>query len=134
MGARATGEMQTGEGTGDDPLAEMGLQGGKNGDENDPAADGNVPETRMVTDMFASLENNDLASLKLFLDENGGDINSYVNSIEYSYNVVPQIFDGNTEDGVRRSIRTRRSPPSVWAPVRPTRSCRPCTPPMCSAR
>lgn len=56
----------------------------------------------MVTDMFASLENNDLASLKLFLDENGGDINSYVNSIEYSYNVVPQIFDGNTEDGVRQ--------------------------------
>ncbi len=47
-------------------------------------------------------ENNDLASLKLFLDENGGDINSYVNSIEYSYNVVPQIFDGNTEDGVRQ--------------------------------
>ena len=98
MGARATGEMRRARA----PLAEMGLQGGKNGDENDPAADGNVPETRMVTDMFASLENNDLASLKLFLDENGGDINSYVNSIEYSYNVVPQIFDGNTEDGVRQ--------------------------------
>ena len=101
-GSTGDGGDATGEGTGDDPLAEMGLQGGKNGDENDPAADGNVPETRMVTDMFASLENNDLASLKLFLDENGGDINSYVNSIEYSYNVVPQIFDGNTEDGVRQ--------------------------------
>ena len=101
-GSTGDGGDATGEGTGDDPLAEMGLQGGKNGDENDPAADGNVPETRMVTDMFASLENNDLASLKLFLDENGGDINSYVNSIEYSYNVVPQIFDGNTENGVRQ--------------------------------
>ena len=101
-GSTGDGGDATGEGTGDDPLAEMGLQGGKNGDENDPAADGKVPETRMVTDMFASLENNDLASLKLFLDENGGDINSYVNSIEYSYNVVPQIFDGNTEDGVRQ--------------------------------
>ena len=101
-GGTGDGGDATGEGTGDDPLAEMGLQGGKNGDENDPAADGKVPETRMVTDMFASLENNDLASLKLFLDENGGDINSYVNSIEYSYNVVPQIFDGNTEDGVRQ--------------------------------
>ena len=101
-GSTGDGGDATGEGTGDDPLAEMGLQGGKNGDENDPAADGKVPETRMVTDMFASLENNDLASLKLFFDENGGDINSYVNSIEYSYNVVPQIFDGNTEDGVRQ--------------------------------
>ena len=28
--------------------------------------------------------------LPVFFDENGGDINSYVNSIEYSYNVVPQ--------------------------------------------
>ena len=101
-GGTGDGGDATGEGAGDDPLAEMGLQGGKSGDENDPAADGKVPETRMVTDMFASLENNDLASLKLFLDENGGDINSYVNSIEYSYNVVPQIFDGNTEDGVRQ--------------------------------
>ena len=60
-GSTGDGGDATGEGTGDDPLAEMGLQGGKNGDENDPAADGNVPETRMVTDMFASLENNDLA-------------------------------------------------------------------------
>ena len=101
-GGTGNGGDATGEGAGDDPLAEMGLQGGKSGDENDPAADGKVPETRMVTDMFASLENNDLASLKLFFDENGGDINSYVNSIEYSYNVVPQIFDGNTEDGVRQ--------------------------------
>ena len=73
-GSTGDGGDATGEGAGDDPLAEMGLQGGKNGDENDPAADGNVPETRMVTDMFASLENNDLASLKLFLDENGGGI------------------------------------------------------------
>ncbi|MEC4271785.1 ABC transporter ATP-binding protein/permease [Adlercreutzia sp. R25] len=84
------------------PLEEAGFKGGTEGDENDPETSGKVPETRMVTDMFASLENNDLASLKLFLDENGGDINSYVNSIEYSYNVAPQIFDGNTEAGVRQ--------------------------------
>lgn len=84
------------------PLEEAGLKGGTEGDENDPETSGKVPETRMVTDMFASLENNDLASLKLFLDENGGDINRYVNSIEYSYNVAPQIFDGNTEAGVRQ--------------------------------
>ena len=58
-----------------------------------------VPETKMVTDMFASLENNDLASLKQFLDEGGDGIDGYVNSIEYRYNVAPQIFDANTEDG-----------------------------------
>ncbi|MFR5090843.1 MAG: hypothetical protein ACLTDR_01480 [Adlercreutzia equolifaciens] len=59
-GGTGDGGDATGEGAGDDPLAEMGLQGGKSGDENDPAADGKVPETRMVTGMFASLENNDL--------------------------------------------------------------------------
>ncbi len=54
-GGTGDGGDATGEGAGDDPLAEMGLQGGKSGDENDPAAEGKVPETRMVTDMFASL-------------------------------------------------------------------------------
>ena len=88
----------------------------------------------MVTDMFASLENNDLASLKLFFDENGGDINSYVNSIEYSYNVVPQIFDGNTEDGVRQINPDTTFSAFGMAPVRPTRSCPRCTLLMCSAR
>lgn len=87
---------------GGDPLEEAGLMGGTYGDENDPATRTTVPETRMVTDMFASLENNDLAALKLFFDEGGDGINDYVNSIEYRYNVTPQIFDGNTEDEVRQ--------------------------------
>ncbi len=87
---------------GDNPLEEAGFKGGVKGDENDPETRAGVPETRMVTNMFASLENNDLASLKLFLDENGGDIDAYVNSIEYSYNVVPQIYDGDTADEVRQ--------------------------------
>lgn len=87
---------------GGDPLEEAGLMGGTYGDENDPATRTTVPETRMVTDMFASLENNDLAALKLFFDEGGDGINDYVNSIEYRYNVTPQIFDGNTDDEVRQ--------------------------------
>ena len=85
-----------------DELAAAGLKGGVRGDENDPEARTVVPETKMVTDMFASLENNDLASLKQFLDEGGDGIDGYVNSIEYRYNVAPQIFDANTEDGVRQ--------------------------------
>ena len=87
---------------GDDVLSAAGLSGGTYGDENDPAARDAVPESKMVTSMFASLENNDLASLKQFLDEGGDGIDGYVNSIEYRYNVVPQIFDGNTEGGVRQ--------------------------------
>ena len=64
---------------------------------------------------------------------------SYVNSIEYSYNVVPHDLRlANTEDGVQPDrIRTRRSPPLRhgfrYRP--PAASCRPMmTPPMCSAQ
>ncbi len=94
-----------GEGEGDaaaEALEAAGMKGGTYGDENDPATRTTVPETRMVTDMFASLENNDLAALKLFFDEGGNGINDYVNSIEYRYNVTPQIFSGNTEEEVRQ--------------------------------
>ena len=85
-----------------DALEAAGVKGGTYGDENDPATRTTVPETRMVTDMFASLENNDLAALKLFFDEGGNGINDYVNSIEYRYNVTPQVFSGNTEEEVRQ--------------------------------
>ncbi|MEY8461298.1 ABC transporter ATP-binding protein/permease [Eggerthellaceae bacterium 24-137] len=90
----------------DDVLAAAGFKGGTAEGEDDGAAsnedDGNVHEFKMVTNMFASLENNDLAALKLFFDEGGDGIEQYVNSIEYRYNVVPQIFDANTADGVRQ--------------------------------
>ena len=85
-----------------DALAAAGVKGGTYGDENDPAARTTVPETRMVTDMFASLENNDLAALKQFFDEGGDGIGDYVNSIEYRYNVTPQVFSGDTEEEVRQ--------------------------------
>lgn len=85
-----------------DALAAAGVKGGTYGDENDPAARTTVPETRMVTDMFASLENNDLAALKQFFDEGGDGIGDYVNSIEYRYSVTPQVFSGDTEEEVRQ--------------------------------
>ncbi len=106
------GDADDGEGAADDAsgaggdgiaaLAAAGVKGGTYGDENDPAARTTVPETRMVTDMFASLENNDLAALKQFFDEGGDGIGDYVSSIEYRYNVTPQVFSGNTEGEVRQ--------------------------------
>ena len=54
--------------------------------------DGKVREARMLKRMFSSIGSNDLASLKSFLDADGGGINALVNSIQYSYNVTPQIF------------------------------------------
>lgn len=65
-------------------------------------AQGKLHEVKMVTSMFASVENNDLASLKTYLDENMGTLNKYANLVEYDYDVTPQVFDANTENGVRQ--------------------------------
>ena len=51
-----------------------------------------VIESRMVGTMFGSVGKNDLASLKEYLDKDGGGINGYVQDIEYLYSVTPQIF------------------------------------------
>ena len=71
-------------------------------EEDDRAQDDRVHEMRMVGSMFGSVGKNDLASLKEYLDGDGGGVRSHVQHIEYVYNVVPQIFDANTSDGVRQ--------------------------------
>lgn len=46
----------------------------------------------MVTDMFSTMDSNDLESLKTYLESEESGIESCTNAIEYSYGVVPQIF------------------------------------------
>ena len=55
----------------------------------------------MVTDMFSTMDSNDLGSLKSYLESGKSGIESYTNAVEYSYGVTPQIFrqDG---DGIRQ--------------------------------
>lgn len=62
---------------------------------------GDVSVIQMVTDMFSSMDSNDLKSLKSYLDSGESDIDKYTNAIEYSYNVTPQIYL-QEEDGVRQ--------------------------------
>ncbi len=62
---------------------------------------GDVSVIQMVTDMFSSMDSNDLKSLKSYLDGGESDIDKYTNAIEYSYNVTPQIYL-QEEDGVRQ--------------------------------
>ena len=75
---------------------------GQTGSSDDDAASGTVGESKMVTGMFGSIGSNDLASLKEYLDNGGSGIEQYVNSIEYGYNITPQLFSSDTEDGVRQ--------------------------------
>jgi ABC-type lipoprotein export system ATPase subunit/ABC-type antimicrobial peptide transport system permease subunit len=76
----------------------MGASGAGSGEETDQEK--KIREIKMVTNTFTSIGQNDLAALKAYLDENGGDINSYVSAIEYSYNVTPQIFLSDTSKKV----------------------------------
>ena len=66
------------------------------------AAQGDVREVDMVARMFTSVRSNDLASLKEYLDADGGGIQSYANSIQYSYDVTPQLFLTLDDDSVRQ--------------------------------
>lgn len=95
----------------------MGGQGGSSGSPSDEgsngggktessssgdATGGTVSESKMVTGMFGSIGSNDLASLKEYLDTGDSGIDQYVNSIEYGYNITPQLFSSDTEDGARQ--------------------------------
>ncbi|MDR1422448.1 MAG: ABC transporter ATP-binding protein/permease [Coriobacteriales bacterium] len=59
-------------------------------------------ETKMLTTMFNSVQNNDLKSLKTFLDGGGDGITQYVTQIQYSYDLVPQIYSSDTSNGVHQ--------------------------------
>ena len=63
-----------------------------------PAPDGKVgvSKLRNFADTIRDAKTNDLASLKTYLDNNGGDINTMVNAIEYDYDIVPQIYQSDT--------------------------------------
>ena len=63
-----------------------------------PAPDGKVGVSKLRTfaDTIRDAKTNDLASLKTYLDNNGGDINTMVNAIEYDYDIVPQIYQSDT--------------------------------------
>lgn len=71
----------------------MGTDGGE--EEKEPSKE-EVKVMQIVSDMFSTMDTNDLGSLKTYLESGESDIEQYTNSIEYSYNVTPQIY---REDG-----------------------------------
>ncbi|WIY83387.1 ABC transporter ATP-binding protein/permease [Propionimicrobium sp. PCR01-08-3] len=85
-----------------DMTAMMAMSANMDDSSDDQSSNGEVREIPVIADSFASIGSNDLASLKEYLDDNGGNINDYVNSIQYSYNVTPQIFNPDTSQDVRQ--------------------------------
>ena len=62
---------------------------------------GEVNIIEMVTDMFSTMDSNDLKSLKAWLESGESGIEQYTSAVEYSYDVMPQIYrlEG---DGIRQ--------------------------------
>ena len=67
-----------------------------------------VSKLRTLADNIRDAKTNDLASLKAFFDGNGGNVNSFVNAIEYDYDVTPQIFQADTSKDNIQVSPTRR--------------------------
>ena len=77
--------------------------GGESGaDAGDGETDDLVTEMVMLRAMFGGINANDLTSLKAYLDGGGDGIHEYANAIEYSYDVTPQIYRPELQDGVRQ--------------------------------
>ena len=121
-GSTGDGGDATGEGTGDDPLAEMGLQGGKNGDETTRPPTATCPRRAWSPTCSRSLENNDLR-LAQAVPRRARTATSTATRTPSSTPTTwrPRSSTATPRTGCARSIRTRRSPPWAWAPVRPTR-------------
>ena len=55
----------------------------------------------MVTNMFSTMDSNDLGALKKYLDTGKSGVEQYTNAIEYKYSVSPQIYKEN-KDSIRQ--------------------------------
>ncbi|MBM6750429.1 ABC transporter ATP-binding protein/permease [Mediterraneibacter glycyrrhizinilyticus] len=78
------------------------MASGTDGDK-EKGEEGDVHVIDMISSMFSTMDSNDLESLKSYLDSGESGIEQYTNAIEYSYNVVPQIFK-QEEDGDIRQV------------------------------
>ena len=59
---------------------------------------GEVHVVEMVTDMFSTMDSNDLKSLKAYFDSGDSGIDEYTNAVEYSYNIEPLIYKENGDE------------------------------------
>jgi putative ABC transport system permease protein len=66
------------------------------------AGEGMVPVRQLITQMVAGITSNDLKSLKTYLESDDCTIAEDATSIEYSYNVQPQIYREDADGAIRQ--------------------------------
>ena len=64
--------------------------------------EGMVPVRQLITQMVSGITSNDLKSLKAYLESDDYDISDSVSSVEYSYNVQPQIYRVDEDESIRQ--------------------------------
>jgi putative ABC transport system permease protein len=64
--------------------------------------DGTIGQTKIMSDMFAEVKNNDLGSFKSYVDSHKGEFAPYVNAIQYSYGVTPLVYETDTSSGAKQ--------------------------------
>ncbi len=70
-------------------------------DEEEDGAAAEVTEMRYISGLLTGVKNNDLKSLRAYFESDECDIYDYVQSLEYSYKLIPQIFK-KYDDGYRQ--------------------------------
>ena len=68
---------------------------------------GDVGVIQMVTNMFSTMDSNDLGALKSYLDSGKSGIEKHTHAIEYSYSITPQIY--RLEDSSVRQVHPDHS-------------------------
>ena len=77
---------------------------------------GDVGVIQMVTNMFSTMDSNDLGALKSYLDSGKSGIEKHTHAIEYSYSITPQIYRWRTPPSARYTLTV---PSRNWAWVPP---------------
>lgn len=81
------------------------MQGDENAEEQDSGGDVEdtvVGEANIMNKVLDSVGTNDLASLKEYFESGKSNIDEYVNTIQYIYNVTPHIYLEDTEEKVQQ--------------------------------
>lgn len=82
-------------------FSSMISDGGGGAEDGGQVEEGEINVIQMVSNMFSTMDSNDLASLKTYLENGGSGIEKYTNAVEYSYSVTPQIYRQDV-DGIRQ--------------------------------
>ena len=62
-----------------------------------------IPVFTMLSDMFASVKSNDMASFKTFLDEDAKELAGEVSAIQYDYGITPLVYRQDADGPVKLS-------------------------------